>query len=438
MRKIKVLIISMIIIIILIIIAILILGNNTENNESDFQITEFEKIDTYETSAEIEKVKNKNKYYAVQRILNTYIRYIKQIKGIIDFQQYDDEEIKEVGVSQVYNILDSEYISKYNLTKSDLQDKIKAYSNYELHIKEMYLYEKTASINIYIVYANIGEDDLNLLIKTDSQNMTFSVFLEDYMIDNGYKPDMYTNNIKISDVNIDKNDDNQYKYVNITDEYMAIQYINSLKYNLLNNAKYVYENLMEDEYKNNRFGNIENFIEYINNNKDEFEEIEAEEFAVNYYDDYTEYVCMDQYENYYIFRENAIMDYTFKLDTYTIPTTKFKEKYNTSEEPYRIQMNIDKFFQMINRHDYKTSYECLAESYKNNYFKTEEEFANFAKNNLFAHNKVTYKNYELKGSGLYVFDVELTDLTGESTDVKKVTIVMQLNDGLDFTMSFSM
>lgn len=34
---------------------------------------------------------------------------------------------------------------------------------------------------------------------------------------------------------------------------------------------------------------------------------------------------------------------------------------------------------MINRKDYKTSYKCLADSYKNNYFKTEADFANFVK-----------------------------------------------------------
>ena len=101
-------------------------------------------------------------------------------------------------------------------------------------------------------------------------------------------------------------------------------------------------------------------------------------------------------------------------------------------------MNIDKFFQMINRHDYKTSYECLTNSYKNNYFKTEEEFANFARNNFFSYNKVAFKDCKQKGEKLYVFNIELTDLTGESEDKKEVTIVMQLNEELNFEMSFSM
>ena len=101
-------------------------------------------------------------------------------------------------------------------------------------------------------------------------------------------------------------------------------------------------------------------------------------------------------------------------------------------------MNIDKFFQMINRQDYKTSYECLAQSYKNNYFKTEESFENYVKNNFFTYNKVSYEDVEQKGDKLYVFTIKLTDLTGENKETKEVTIVMQLNEDLNFEMSFSM
>ena len=234
-----------------------------EKNNLDYQNSDAETLDSYEPSDKIDKVKNKNKYYAVEKILNTYICYIKETKGIIDFQKYDDETIIEDGVSKLYNILDSEYISEYNISKSNLQNKIKEYSDYDLSIKEMYLYEKNSQINIYIVYAKLGNDNLQLLIKTDSQNMTFSVFLDDYIMDKNYGPNMYTEDIKINGNNIEKNEDNQYKYVNITDEYMTAQYINSLKDILLNNPTYAYDNLMEYDYKNARFGDIENYIKYI-------------------------------------------------------------------------------------------------------------------------------------------------------------------------------
>lgn len=441
MKKVKGLIISMMIIVIFIIIVIVILKNNiSQNEELDLGNQEInaETKDTYEVGNKIERVKNKNKYYAVEKILNTYIYYIKEMKGIIDFQKYNDETIIENGLSQLYNILDSEYISEYNIKKSELQNKIKEYENYDLNIKEMYSYEKNSAINIYIVYANLGEDNLQLLVKTDSQNMTFSVFLEDYMEKYNYKPNMKTQDIKISDNNIEKNNDNQYKYVNITDEYMAVQYMNSLKNNLLKNQQYTYEKLMEDEYKNIRFGNIQNYIKYINENKIELEKIEIQKFTVNYYDDYTEYVCIDQYENYYILKENAIMDYTFELDTYTRLTENFRKTYVVATDEQKVQMNINKFIQMINRHDYKTSYNCLADSFKSNYFKIQEEFENYIKNNFFEHNKLKFKSFEEKGNNIYTCTIQLTDLTGESPDIKEITIIMKLDDNLDFEMSFSM
>ena len=132
------------------------------------------------------------------------------------------------------------------------------------------------------------------------------------------------------------------------------------------------------------------------------------------------------------------MDFKVEFDTYTIPTTKFTEKYNSSDDSYKCQMNIDKFIRMLNRHDYKTAYKCLADSYKNNYFKTEEAFENFAKSNFFDYNKLTFKDSEQKGERLYTCEIELTDLTGEKSETKKMNIVMQLNDNLDFAMSFSM
>ena len=101
-------------------------------------------------------------------------------------------------------------------------------------------------------------------------------------------------------------------------------------------------------------------------------------------------------------------------------------------------MNIDKFFQMINRQDYKTAYSCIAQSYKNNYFKTEEEFITYAKNNFYTYNDVTYKNYEQKGSYLYTFNINLSDLTKENSEEKEIKIIMQLNDDLNFEMSFGM
>lgn len=439
MKNLKEIIIILMITIVLIGLIIFILLKNIEQDNyvgSDFQNTVFEKNDSYQVETEIIKVKNRNKYYAIEKVLNTYIRYIKEMKGIIDFQEYEDDEIKNEGVLKLYSILDKEYISELNVQKEHLQEKIKKYENYDFSINELYVYEKSSSINIYFVYGTIDDEKLNLLIKTDSSNMTFSIFLEDYIESKSYSIDMNINNINITDKEIQENDYNKYKYTNITDEYMVKQYINSLKNNILNNIEYTYNNLLDEDYKNKRFGNIENFFEYILESKEILNKIEIQKYLVNYYDDYTEYVCMDQYENYYIFKENAIMDYTFMLDTYTIATEKFKTEYENAEDEKKVQMNIDKFIQMINRHDYKTSYKYISEGFKSNYFRTQNEFENCIKNNFFLYNKLEFKNIEKKGSNLYVCNVQISDLTEANSEVKEISIIMQLNDNMDFEMSF--
>lgn len=439
MKKIKKVLIAMIIISIIIVTIIVILTKKLNNGEEDTpEKLEFENKETYESNQKVIEVDNRNKYYAVDSIIRKYLYYIQEMKGIIDYQKIDDDDLKQDGVNQLYNILDKQYISEMNANKNDLQNRIKEYADYELSINKMYVYEKSSQTDLYFIYASIGSDDIKLLVKTDSVNMTFSVFLEDYIDSKNYNYDMNEKDIIINDDTIFQNDDNQFEYTNISDEYMARQHIIALKDKLRYNPEYVYNNLMSEEYKNSRFGSIDEFIKYINDNKNEFEDIVTKKYAVNKYDDYTEYVWLDEHGNYYIFTESAIMNFKVAFDTYTVPTTKFTEKYNSSEDSYKCQMNIDKFIRMINRHDYKTAYKCLADSYKSNYFKTEEAFEKFIKNNFFEYNKLSFKDSKQKGERLYTCEIELTDYTGEKSETKKVNIVMQLNDNLDFTMSFNM
>lgn len=438
MKKFKLAILSIIISIIIIIAIIIVLINKdiNDNLESDFVETEFEQIDTYEPQEKIIQVDNRNKYYAIEKILNTYLYYIKEMKGIIDFQKYDDIEVKKDGVSRLYNILDFEYISEFNVKKEELQDKIKEYSNYKLEIQKMYVYEKSSSINIYFVYFSIDNENIDLLVKTDSENMTFSIFLDDYMKEKSYGIDMNVKEINISDSEIEKNNDNQYKYINITDEYMVVQYVNSLINNLNKDTKYVYNNLMQKEYREKRFRTSDIFLKYVEDNKEVLQNIKPVKYMVNYYEDYREYICIDQYQNYYIFRENAIMDYTFKLDTYTITTDKFKEEYKNADIEEKVQLNIDKFIKMINAHDYINAYDYLPDSFKNNYFNTKEEFENYAKSFFFIYNKVKYNDLSEQGNNIYMCNLQLSDLTQETNEIKDFNIIIQLKDDMDFVLSF--
>ena len=139
----------------------------------------------------------------------------------------------------------------------------------------------------------------------------------------------------------------------------------------------------------------------------------------------------------YIFEPIDMINYNVTLDTYTIEDETFNTTYDKSEPYKKVQMNIDKFFQMINRHDYITSYNCLAGSFKNRSVKTEQDFINTAKKSFYTYNKVSYISIDELGNNTYSYKIKLFDLTGKNVKEKNVTIVMQLLEDRNFVMSFS-
>ena len=92
---------------------------------------------------------------------------------------------------------------------------------------------------------------------------------------------------------------------------------------------------------------------------------------------------------------------------------------------------------MINRHDYRTSYACLSDSFKRENAKNEQEFRNTIKSNLFAFNK--YKVEELKniGTSTYVCKVYVENKIDAKFSGVYMTIVMQLLENKNFVMSYS-
>lgn len=438
LKKMIVIMIIIIIVILILIIGCILMKNSNDDDSAKINLEDNNIVveEGIETSKKIEEVDDKNKYYVVERILNTYNQYIKQTKGIINFQKYDDNDIKEEGIDKLYDILDKQYVSEMGKTKELLFQEVKEYENYNLEIEKMYIYKISPSLDLYFVYGRIDNDDIQMLIKTDTNNTTFSIFLEDYMEKKNYYINMPIEGINIVDEEIKKNNNNGYRYTEISDEYMAKQYFSSLKENLINNIQYTYANLMEEEYRSKKFGNIENFEKFVNDNKEEIANMELTKYMVNSSedDDDTEYICMDNHENYYIFKEKAIMNYTFKLDTYTIPTEKFIKTYQKANVQNKVMMNVDKWIQMLNTRDYVAAYQVLNETYRNNTFGNEEQFADKMRKNLPSYYKVQYDKFSEEGK-TYLLDITLTDIINE--DTVKMTIFMELNDELDFVMSFS-
>ena len=422
------------IIIILLTGSILFLLKKSNNNDSIPEISDVgEDIDYSSTNEKI--VTDKIEYYTVRNCINNYLNALNKESSIYYF---GNEYNKDAQIENVYSLLSSKFISQQNITQSNLFSIIKTIDEEEIFIPlEMKVLEKE-NINQYVVYGEI--QTLNnkfisksfIIVNLDMKNKTYSI---EPVIDNYNSIDDITlNNENIA---INKNDYNMYKNQNITNEYVTNEYFVLLKRLMLSDPDMAYT-LMKEEYKNSRFGNINEFRNYINNNRQEILKIDMKQYLVNNYENYIEYVAKDQFGNLYIFDENEDKSIDIKFDTYTLKSEVFTNKYIKSTDEEKVQMNIDKFIQMINRHDYRTSYNCIADSFKNNYFKTQEEFQNYIENNFYSYNKFEFKSCEKKAADIYVCKVQLTDYMNENSEIKEINVIMQLGDNLDFKMSFGM
>ena len=132
----------------------------------------------------------------------------------------------------------------------------------------------------------------------------------------------------------------------------------------------------------------------------------------------------------------AVKEFTTKLDTYTIATNKFLDTYNDSKNEEKVNMNINKWFLMLNNRDYNSAYNVLDETFRNENFGNEENFEKYMKEMYPLHYKVTLKNFS-EQSDVYTQDIIFSDITGEDELENENTIIMQLKDNTDFVMSFS-
>ncbi len=108
---------------------------------------------------------------------------------------------------------------------------------------------------------------------------------------------------------------NEYIATYISDEAMARIYLNDYIYTMHNDPNKAY-NLLAEEYRNKKFGNKQNYIDYINS-------LGNNTYTLSRYykqaaDEYIIFGVYDQYENIYIFKTKGVMQYELYLDDYTV------------------------------------------------------------------------------------------------------------------------
>lgn len=410
--------------------------SKTENDISqveDIQGKSFEEIKDYKT------------YFSVKEVINNYITYMKQINGdeYVDTSRLNmtkaevAEAMQEDGLDAIKSILDDDY--KKNVSDNSIiqiQNQYKQNGTYDkevtysLNIDNVYECQLTNNIIITLAEAKLNGKELNVLVKFDNKNNTYSMFLDDYVSKYNYNKNMDKKDFNISKNEIIKNSYNNNIKVDDSEVYVITQYFSDFRMKMLNDTEVAYREL-DSDYAQKKFGDYSNFQNYINENKESITYAGINKYQIVENSDNKEYICIDENGKYYIFVESGIGKYTVVLDTYTIDLPEFLTKYNSSNERIKVGMNIQKVFDAINDKDYEFVYNKLDSSFKQNNFKTLSEFKDYAEKN-FVGKQLKYDECQQQGS-IYVFNITITDGTNQTGK----NVIMKLLDGTDFVMSFN-
>ena len=255
---------------------------------------------------------------------------------------------------------------------------------------------------------------LTILAKTPKIEEPDSIFKQD----SGQTEIRYTNY-------------NEIKYAYISDQQICNIYLTDYKSNMINHPETAYE-MLDKSYREARFGTLEKYKEYLNNHQEEILQLKLNKFQILNYKDGNQYICQDQYENYYIFKETAIMKYTVMLDTYTIALPEYIDNYNKSSSTERSALCINRFIEALKDENYTFAYNVLSTGFKNNYFKTQDSFENYAKTVFNGYSEVEYGTASTEGE-LITCPVTLKNTT-KST---QKTFIVKLGESTNFELSFN-
>ncbi len=446
MKKLKILIYVFLVIIILLIsgIILIISKNNNEKNENmvneSIENIKNDSIDpgvskedinlAYEKNDNILKyVQSREEYFNIKGIYNKYLSQIADNNGEDLLKMFSEDYCKGHDLNSsnivistgVKTISDPRNMGTYtpiilDMLVADISEDMKVYLIYG-----RYLLKSTAEVN-----------NLNFMIILDNQNMLYDVYPYSYMKEKGYDKLSVNNKIEIKDYSVSNRESNKFTNNSISDKdianYLFDDWCNSYLYDTKNSY-----NKLNVEYRNTKFKDYKNFANYLSSQK---YIPSINEYRVYSTNSYTDYICTDQYNNYYIFRQQGgIMRYTVFLDSYTVELDTFKENYEKAEEGTKVAIQIGKFKQMLNSKDYNAIYNKLNSTFKKNNYSTVSKLENYLAKNKYDINTITIEDYS-QHEDYYVCQCTLQNQKNTS-EQKKMTIAIKLIDSNNFEMSFS-
>lgn len=448
MKNKKIILVLLILLLILAMACIVVVINIRQKNKVPPEsLSEYGEGAQAREAEEFIEIDNQHEFYTIKSIINSFLSYVKQVNGD---QEINSEKLKmtepearlalqKEGINAIKGVLDKQYTEDIQIDDNGIVNMLGKYkqygdckqtANYILHIKDVREKDLADGVTLVLVKTQVANKDLDILIKLDISNSTYSIFLEDYITKYNYNENMKKEDVKISGDEVEYTGYNKYNRIVATDEYICIDYFKDFKNNLLNNPEGAY-NLLDEEYREKKYGNYEGFKNYIDENKERLENIEIRQYQSVKRDDETKYVCLDQDQRYYIFTQKNLVNYDVILDTYTIDLPEFLEKYENQSNQIKVGYNLQKIFNALHDEDYSYVYNKLDQTFRGNNFPNERDFENYAREN-FLDRTLKYSSFEEKNK-ICVANVKITD-SDEKTITKQ--FIMRIDEGTDFIMSF--
>lgn len=419
MKNLRIIIITIIslLIILLVLLNIFKINNNKNGEQKNIQNISENNIEgiiegDFVENNNYREVSDPTSYYTTKNYIEDFFKEIKNINAS--------------NSKQILDVLDANYIKSNSITEQNLSDKLSKFKNMNYTINNIYEYSPNQKLKTYCIIGSASSNTDNTFttfFNIDYETGAYSIYLE-----NNSKNYANTNNIEL-------NNNNKFKNTTVDDLTICNKYLETYINIVDSNVNKSYD-MLEENYKKAKFNSIDNYLNFINNNKSSIMQAKIEKYKTNVNADGTrEYILITSNSRYFIINAKSVVNFSIMLDSYTLPITETTTKYASVTDEQKACMCLDQVKEMLNNKDYKTIYNHLNSTYKNNNFETQDKFTSYIKDKFYDINNFKYESYQVSNNS-YIINVKVSDDTDESKNFT-MSFVVKLADSIDkFEMSF--